>query len=517
MIPLLLCLLLLIGCGGSGQQTVTEAPTAAPTEAPTPEPTEEPSPFSEAYLMLSEPEAFGRLVNSNALTAERDGVIYWLSTKQTEPVALMNACAAQCETLAALGYDTAGLTVYILPNGSDYSDSAAKAAHLNPDTVGQAEAFRVLLGAILGDYTNAGYLYALSQKIAGAEADASPDADVFLRTPELLNLVSPCFTERYVDGSALAACRALAMRLLNEMDDPYAGEEAFLQRRDVYAEAIGADFTPTAVRYTYNSETCPVRAQTYDMEIFLSSDYPEMTFEKIPDLHFDPLFAADTMIRFFDALDAQSRELSALFKMEKGEYLPVRLTNSYDDGGQTGGWFVTNWHQPKIIARTYSALRHEYVHYLYYRAIGEDEEMNVRWCNESLAYWYGRIEDFETRRLYMENKPENAQVYLELLGKPFKTPEDYVTFCRLVAKWTLDSEGRNGLRYELKKYIGGNIGKVSFGDYFIQTYGEQAFIDCIIDPSLSESVCGKPIDSVVEDWMDWLPPLTDEQRELLSD
>lgn len=515
MIPLLLCLLLLIGCGGSGQQTVTEAPTAAPTEAPTPEPTEEPSPFSEAYLMLSEPEAFGRLVNSNALTAELDGVTYWLSTKQTEPVALMNACAAQCETLAALGYDTAGLTVYILPNGSDYSDSAAKAAHLNPDTVGQAEAFRVLLGAILGDYTNAGYLYALSQKIAGAEADASPDADMFLRTPELLNLVSPCFTERYVDGSALAACRALAMRLLNEMDDPYAGEEAFLQRRDVYAEAIGADFTPTAVRYTYNSETCPVRAQTYDMEIFLSSDYPEYTFQDYPDVHFDPLFAADTMIRFFDVLDAQSKELCRLFRVEKGEYLPVRMTDSYDDGGETGGWFSIVGNQPMIIARMYFILRHEYVHYMYYRSSGGWEEDDLLWCNEALAYWYGRIDMFEIQYLYAQQSPYSTAVWAEFLGEAFDTPEDYVTYCNICARWILDTEGRNALRYDLKKPLGGN--KESFGGYFIETYGEQAFIDCMVDPTQAETLFGKTVDDIVEDWMDWLPPLTDEQRELLSD
>ncbi|MBR0507718.1 MAG: hypothetical protein IJJ86_03835 [Clostridia bacterium] len=509
-IIMLLCLILLIGCGGTGQQTATEAPT----EAPTPEPTEEPSPFTEAYLAFSEPEAFGRLISSNALTAERNGVTYWFSTKQADATVLMNVCAGQCEMLSALGYDTAGLTVYILPDGSDYSDSEQKAAHLNPDTVGSPEAFRVLLGTILGDYTNAGYLYALSQKIAGTTPDASPDANVFLAQPELLNLVSPCFTEPYVDGETLAACRALAVRLLSETDDPYAGEEAFLTLRDAYAAEIGADFTPTTVRYTYNSKTCPVRAQTYDMEIFLSSDYPEYTFQDYPDVHFDPLFAADTMIRFFDVLDAQSKELSKLFRVEKGEYLPVRLTDSYDDGGETGGWFSIEDNQPVIIARMYFILRHEYVHYMYYRVFGGWEENDLLWCNEALAYWYGRIDMFELQHLFAQQDAHNMGEWETFLGEPFDTPEDYVTYCNLSARRILDTEGRNALRYDLKKPLGGN--KESFGAYFIETYGEQAFIDCMIDPSAAESRFGKTVDEIVEDWMDWLPPLTETQRDLLD-
>ncbi|MBQ5991319.1 MAG: hypothetical protein IJL62_02090 [Clostridia bacterium] len=519
LILLLLCILCICTACGKPELTevppITAAPTEEPTAAPTPEPTPEAIPFTEAYLMLSEPEAFGRLVDTYALTTEYQGVTYWFSKKQADAEALLKQYAAQCELLDAAGYDTSGLLVYIFPNGSDYSDSAARAVHLNAETVGTPEAIRVTLGAILGDYTNAGYLYALSQKICGTDADASPDANAFLQRPELLNLVSPCFTDPYVDGEALTACQALSLRLLNGMDDPYAGEEAFLKERDTYAGEIGADFVPTTVRYAYNSKTCPVRAQTYDMEIFLTPDYPEYTLPGYPDLHFDPLFAADTMIRFFDVLDAQSKELCRLFRVEKGEYLPVRMTDSYDDGGETGGWFSIVGNQPMIIARMYFILRHEYVHYMYYRSSGGWEEDDLLWCNEALAYWYGRIDMFEIQYLYAQQSPYSTAVWAEFLGEAFDTPEDYVTYCNICARWILDTEGRNALRYDLKKPLGGN--KESFGGYFIETYGEQAFIDCMVDPTQAEILFGKTVDEIVEDWMDWLPPLTDKQREIMAE
>ncbi len=471
--------------------------------------------FTETYLSVTEPEAFGYLVNTYAQqTAYRD-VTYWFSKDQSDCKALVKKYAAQCEKLSALGYDTTGLTVYVFANGSDYSDSGSKSVHLRPESVGTPEAICVTLGAILGDYTNAGYLYALSQKICGTDADATPDANIFLQRPELLNLVSPCFTDPYVDGETLAACQALARRLMNRMDDPYAGEEAFLKQRDAYAEEIGAAFEPTTVRYMYDSKTCPVKAQTYDMEIFLTPDYPEYTLPDYPDLHIDPLFAADTMIRFYDVLDAQSKELCTLFRLEKDGYLPVRLTNSYDDGGETGGWFVNYRNQPMIIARMYFILRHEYVHYLYDRSVGGHDDDTFLWCNESLAYWYGRIDMFEMQHLYAQQSTQSQEIWAEFLGKPYDTPEDYVTFCNLNARWILDTEGRNALRYDLKKPLGGN--KESFGCYFIETYGEQAFIDCMVDPSLAESRFGKTVDDIVEDWMDWLPPLTDKQREILEE
>ena len=47
-------------------------------------------------------------------------------------------------------------------------------------------------------------------------------------------------------------------------------------------------------------------------------------------------------------------------------------------------------------------------------------------------------------------------------------------------------------------------GRLSFGCYFVDTYGEDAFIKCMLSPSSSNSIIGCTIDQVVNDWCIWL-------------
>ena len=224
------------------------------------------------------------------------------------------------------------------------------------------------------------------------------------------------------------------------------------------------------------------------------------------------------MIRFFDEVDQLTRELRTLFQVDREEYLTVRFTDTYEDGsgGQTGGiFYYKNERNKGIIARKFDALRHEYVHYLYACRVDVDGAEHVQWCNEALAYWYGQADNYAYFRLAYR-VDEAARWYFEtLLGQPFDAPEDYVAFCILNAREILDSQGRNMLRYDLMKDLGGY--KEAFGAYFIETYGEQTFIDCMLAPSLTEARCGKVLEDIVEDWMDALPELNEVQRALLSE
>lgn len=69
-----------------------------------------------------------------------------------------------------------------------------RGAYLSVDVVETAEQVNLTLRALLGEYTNYGYLYALSSyasELLGWERFdvADPDGQVFLDTPPLLNLV----------------------------------------------------------------------------------------------------------------------------------------------------------------------------------------------------------------------------------------------------------------------------------------------------------------------------------------
>ena len=47
-------------------------------------------------------------------------------------------------------------------------------------------------------------------------------------------------------------------------------------------------------------------------------------------------------------------------------------------------------------------------------------------------------------------------------------------------------------------------GRLSFGYYFVETYGEKAFIECMMAPEDCEKIVDYDIDTVVADWCVWL-------------
>jgi len=40
----------------------------------------------------------------------------------------------------------------------------------------------------------------------------------------------------------------------------------------------------------------------------------------------------------------------------------------------------------------------------------------------------------------------------------------------------------------------------AFGEYFVRTYGEEAFFGCMLYPSYAEAFIGVTVDQVVDDW-----------------
>ena len=506
--------LFLAGCYGSKQPDAAEQPTEQPTE----EAPEKHIEFTTEHLRIIEPEAFGPVINDNMHKTELEGVVYWVPKDLPEGEELVKKQAELMAFLGGKGFETAGATVYIIKNGSVYSESDNTAAHMDPESVGTAAAIRATLGALMGDYTNAGYLYALAESIAaemGAEptAAAEPNVKVFQNYPVLLNLTAPCFMEEYNAAFKVEACRALAVKLLEKMDDPYSGEAGFLGLLKEYAGENGIEFTPTAVKYAYNGKTCPVKILTSDLKINISTDYVRVTPLDYPNSTYDPLFDADRMMLWFDEVDSFTIRLRELFGIDTWGHLDVSFTDTYANGAETGGVFYYYGTKRCIYAREFDSLKHEYVHYLY--SIANEGEYGDTWRNEVLAYWYGREDEYE----YYEYKASLNGAYREyweaVIGEEYDSIEDYDKFSDITAAMIMLNDGRNGLRFSLMKDLGGGRAKQSFAGYFIKAYGEETFIACMLDPSKSEELIGKSPEEAVEDWMDALPELTEEQLELL--
>lgn len=134
-----------------------------------------------------------------------------------------------------------------------------------------------MVQACLGDYTNYGYLYALSNHIAaqiGWACDETPAADdaVFADDPSLISLVYPCFSEKYNAPERIDACRALAVQLLESTEDVFSQQD-FLAQQENFAQRHGAGSPLTYLQFAYNGESCPLKMRCNYLEIFWDASF----------------------------------------------------------------------------------------------------------------------------------------------------------------------------------------------------------------------------------------------------
>ena len=106
-------------------------------------------------------------------------------------------------------------------------------AYIDFDALKSTEHIKLTLQAFWGEYTNFGYVFALSEHIlqelgwgAGQES-AEIDLEIFKQTPELLNLSYPVFLEKYASRSQISAAKELSKTLLALMENCYSGPSDF--------------------------------------------------------------------------------------------------------------------------------------------------------------------------------------------------------------------------------------------------------------------------------------------------
>ena len=125
------------------------------------------------------------------------------------------------EKLLELLPQTSGLTFAVLENYPCRSSSADMQAFYGLDSAGTWQQILTTIQLLEGDYTNYGYVYAKANNLAsklGWQQDVLNQETVLpLDKPELLNLVYPCFLEKYAVPEEIGAAKLLAVKLYGEM------------------------------------------------------------------------------------------------------------------------------------------------------------------------------------------------------------------------------------------------------------------------------------------------------------
>lgn len=402
--------------------------------------------------------------------------------------------------LPSYSLDGNGLEWYVLQNIVSHADSGCT-AYADLAMQKNTEQVLLILRAICGEYTNYGYLYALAADAAATlgwcEKEAVlPDVSIFRENPDLLNLVYPCFTEPYADEKQQKACRDLAVYLYDTAETAICNEMDFRKAVLAFAEENNLAFIPTRLEFSHGTSDCPLKIRTSWLQIYLDSEYEGSCTLSEESMAADPLFHLTPMIGFLESVDDRLTELRELFACTDTALLPVYMQPVHQifsaTGKNYGGMYYPCGGNSYVEASSIYVLTHEYVHYLDdLTGTGDDS-----WCGEVLAVYYQKDMTYLSRCVSAGFGASITIEWLtEIIGQPYDSVEDEILFQHIM---TAHEENP---RYSLISLYNGRL---SFGDYFIQTYGEPVFIDCMLQPEKTILHTGFTMDEIVEQWCGWL-------------
>lgn len=433
--------------------------------ADTPEETEPTYAYTEAYQRIQEPYASGFAFQGNLMQTMANERTYEFdpAISQEERDSFVTGQEALCAFLEEKGISTKGLTFRVLGDYTNWSDSENSTAYFDLASAGSWEQEAV---------SGAGQL-----------------------TGSLLNLVYPCFDEAYTTREEIAACKAVSKEILAGLENPWS-EDAFLEARQDYAQAHNLDFEPTYLTFAFFSPSCPLKIQTKYLEVFKESTFVEDYYLTEGYILEDYFVSPQKIIATFQWLDEQLAKLRSALQVDKEELVPVHLEQEIGGNGNISflGLFVSEGDSANIYAESLHCLAHEYVHYLYWLRGGTQDPAYKDWPNETVAHYYTTPEYFEVYYLIGTNaEPERLESIEALIGEDYDEPTDYIKFLRKVFQKRENVQ----FEFELKET---NALCDAFGEYFIRTYGEDAFLDCMLSPSTIEERTGKTLEEIVDDW-----------------
>ena len=279
------------------------------------------------------------------------------------------------------------------------------------------------------------------------------------------------------------------------MDDIWS-EQDFLQERINYAQELEIDFQPTYMTFAYYSQSCPLKLRTKYLEVFKDYTYQNDFYVTVGYVTEDYFSSMSRIIQTFQWLDDNLMTIRNRFGVVEEESVSVHLTDSLGGRGNISfkGLCLYGENTCNIQAKTIHCLAHEYIHYIYWLCGGTKDIAYEQWINEVVAHYYTMAADFETYVLLDANVDSGRiEAIVKLIGEKFNEPSDYI---KLTQKTVQNRENVQYTYYLKTEYIL----CAAFGDYFIQEYGEDAFITGMLEPSNIHTITGKILNEIVNDW-----------------
>lgn len=517
-LTLILCALLLfsalVGCTQeqSGIQSTTSTAPATETTIIQTEPTATELPIDEHYKYTTKsgyylwPCLAENWVERKVLTTTTDdGTFFCMTTDKAQADEFVLSQRTLLRFLRKMGLETGALKYYATDYDDSFSLSSNGCAYIALSAMGKQRQVLVTLQSILGDYTDYGYVWAMSYAIAqemGYETEPVPEIakssldSFFAANPEAIHLLYPSFTSEFASPETVDNCKALAAYLFSDVNwqavltmPVEAQLDAWYELVASYAEAVAVPFARQTIGYAYYSQHVPLRIMTPYVEMMIADNYSDLlsTF-------FTPYFTDYESI--YQTANTMNSEISAaveFFGLENEAGLLTMNWVSYaDDGvqkyldGNSGVYYCTA--ETAYVATICSYL-HEYYHHLRYIITGDYKSS---WQSEAFSE-IGEANSFwpKYRMDAIFGQETYADMFYAFTGHNYQGGRaDYYE--------TADILCYLNNTYQVYYHDGGPT--ISLTHYLIDLYGEQTACQLVCFPDTVEEVTGKNWEQLRSEW-----------------
>ncbi|MFA5005865.1 MAG: hypothetical protein WC509_00135 [Candidatus Izemoplasmatales bacterium] len=514
---------------GTTAPTVTSSSTTTPATSTTTDAvvtTGDACVYSPDIVFVREPRMAGYLPQLNFMTCVEEGVVYFFSDHiatgdRNEFVAYQETLMSFLETSRIPPDRQVGN--YIFEDVPSRSDSAGRKAFFILEDAGTYMQVLITLQSSFGDYSNYGWLYGLSNRIAaelGWETDV-PDISIHdvveftegSGNQEYLDLTYPCFVSSYV-GDALPFVKAVACILVNGLiDDRGISSVADMIRlqdaapSQFDAEAVGimndwlssigsatrVTARETPIRFAYGGMTAPILASTEHATYYLLNVYSEASMDMMEIDYFKSDYAH--LIEAFSRIEDDMAAADLVYRDPERVYRPLSIVLCDEKATQDAARSIAYYSIPHTTVYSASVwpVNHEYLHYLTTPTVG------YNWQYEAIAD-YGNSSSYFLRLFYqrffeamIRYNWDGLEDMRGFLGRDPQA-DDFPTYCdmSIVVSGDFTVSTQNGLAL------------ISVPNYVRITYGEKVMNRIFIHQNTIEAEISLTWAELIEEWQQWL-------------
>ena len=391
------------------------------------------------------------------------------------------------------------MTIFLSDSYMDRGDSENYAIFCTTPSMHTWRQVMITIQAAEGADINYGYAYAKANSIA-ADLDWETDPIQGVSDEELMSLLSsdsarldlilPCFTELYSSELQIRSAKTLAGIVYNSAGAQ--DEDAFLSAIKEYAEAHDIPYSETYLRFACGGTAVPLIIRTKYVEEWITDEFHTdssylLSGLSIPDGS-NWQKSISEMIRTRELYDREIGDAcKALGYSDPDRKLVV--WSQWGDKTQYRGY--TDYQKDEITVNSVFAICQVYIHHIYRNLIGNYRN-KVDWCAEALAMYYSREVEYD-----------EAMMYCKAEGKEPVSFEEYTEETRAFITEKMSSMQKSPGEVLLTM---DDDGKVYFGsyymiaDYLAGLYGEESFTRMMTDPVETETLVGKDLDQLIDDW-----------------